>query len=156
MVHIGPSRVPVRPFSSCRFAFKPLPVALRPGSTPMITAASTASPRAYITVAIDRSKSIQNGTVPFERSERLHAAERDLRQHQPGGRANDRQRKRFDEQLREDAATARAERRAHGDLAEARHGAGVDENREVHGDDERERADEKLSDAHHPHPGRMR
>ena len=45
VVHSEPRRVAVRPFSSCRFADRHLPVALRPGSTPMITAATTARAR---------------------------------------------------------------------------------------------------------------
>ena len=46
VVHMDPRRVPVRPCSSCRFADSRPPVALSPGSTPMMSAATTASPNA--------------------------------------------------------------------------------------------------------------
>jgi hypothetical protein len=69
-----------------------------------------------------------------------------MRQHQPGSRTNRRERKSFDEQLRQDAEAARAERRSDGDLTEPSHRARIHENRQVHGDDERKRAGEQQRD----------
>ena len=46
------------------------------------------------------------------------------------------QRQRLDEQLRDDAAAAGAERAAHGDLALARRRARVDQDRDVHAHDD--------------------
>jgi hypothetical protein len=42
------------------------------------------------------------------------------------------------------------------DLSQACHGAGIEQDRDVHRDDEGEHPDEKLRDAEHPDQGRLR
>ncbi len=61
-VQVIPSRDPPRPCSSCRLAISPAPVAFKPGSTPMMSAARTASPPAAMTARADRPKVIQYGS----------------------------------------------------------------------------------------------
>ena len=64
------------------------------------------------------------------------------RQADGGGRH--RRHERLDEQLRDDTAAAGAERGAHGDLPHARRGARIDEDRDVHRDDQEQEADAEL------------
>ena len=88
-------------------------------------------------------------------AECLDDIERVMREHEPSARTNNRKRQRFDEQLREDPAATRAERAAHGDLAETRDRSGIDENREVDRDDERQGPDEQLSEPERPEECRI-
>ena len=61
-----------------------------------------------------------------------------------------RERQRFDEELRQDPATAGAERRPNRDLAKTRDCSRVKEDREVHGDDEHQCADQQLGGSQQP------
>ena len=60
-VQVTPSRVPLRPCSSCRLAVRLTPVAFSPGTTAMMSAESTASPSATIMARGDSAKVIQYG-----------------------------------------------------------------------------------------------
>jgi hypothetical protein len=84
---------------------------------------------------------------------RLDHLERVASSRQPGGRAEQRERERLDEQLRENPPAARAERAAHGKLAQAGHRARVDENGEIDRDQHGERTREQLTNAQRPHHG---
>ena len=121
----------------------------------MMSADITASPSANMTAPGDSSKVIQYGRPPSVVVERLDHAERVARETQPGGRAHQRERERFDEQLRENPPAARAERAAHRNLAQARHRARVDENGEIDRDDDGQRTRKQLTGAHRPQHGRI-
>ena len=160
-VHVRPSCIPAPRDENCwRPACTRLPVAFSAGSTPMRTAATTAR-----TADVDdhlrrhaRLDPVRPPVGPIGPVLQVVAEhpERDdqQRETQRGGRH--RQHQRFNEQLRDDAAASGAERRSHGDLAKARGRACIDEDRDIHRDDEQQQCGAELQRAQAElHRGRL-
>ena len=120
-------------------------------------AASTASPAANTTVAKESEKSIQNG-APLEA-----ANESPDKRHRypqvPHGQVSEDERhsrrprgehEHLDEELRDDAATTRAQRGPCRELLLARHGPGVDQDRDVRAGWDEQKADEEQDEPNRP------